>query len=72
MKVKIKTIMAGPGGNYLPGDEADLPDEVAHSLISGGFAESMEEPAEKEPGPVKQEEPDSAPEVVPSKKNKKS
>ncbi|OPX87738.1 MAG: hypothetical protein A4E53_02360 [Pelotomaculum sp. PtaB.Bin104] len=51
MKVKIKTIMAGPDGSYMPGDEPDLSGVTTQDLIAGGFAEAIEEPV------IKHEEP---------------
>lgn len=50
MKIKIKTIMAGPDGAFQPGDTPDLAKGVAQALVDGGFAEAIEmpEPAEDE------------------------
>lgn len=44
MKVKLKTVMAGPNGTYQPGAVADLPEKDAYALCEGGFAEQVEEP----------------------------
>ena len=45
MRVKLITIMAGPGGSYDPG-LAELPDDVAKDLIKSGYAEAIEEVVE--------------------------
>lgn len=38
MKIKLKTVMAGPNGVFNPGDELDLPVEQAQALIQGCYA----------------------------------
>ena len=42
MKVKLKTIMAGPGGGCDPGSEIDVDKKTADALIDGGFAQAIE------------------------------
>lgn len=39
MKVRMKTTLAGPGGNASVGDIVDLPKGEAYALIEGGYAE---------------------------------
>jgi len=41
MRVRVKTIYAGPHGSAGPGDEIDLPDEQAQALIDDGNAVSV-------------------------------
>ena len=45
MKVRMKTIAAGPKGTRQPGDVIDVPAKEAKTLIAGGFAEAVEGPA---------------------------
>lgn len=40
MKVKLKTILAGPHGSGQPGDILDLPNGA--DLVSAGYAEAVE------------------------------
>lgn len=77
MKVKMKTLAAGPEGLYQPGQEVDLPAAQAKALIAGGYAEEVvladveqqqKEPAERETAAV--EPPEKA--VVPKKTRKRS
>ena len=39
MKVRLKTLMAGPEGVFLPGSVIEVFHEEANALIAGGFAE---------------------------------
>lgn len=41
MRVKMKSIYAGPGGNYQPGDLAEFPAKEAKALVAGGYAEDV-------------------------------
>ena len=50
MKIRLKTIMAGPGGSAGPGDVVDVPDDEASALIEGGYATAVDEPT---PAPKK-------------------
>ena len=53
MKVRLKTLMAGPEGVFQSGSTVDLPKEEAEALISKGFAEPLDsayETAAFEPG----------------------
>lgn len=43
MKVKLKTVYAGPRGNCGPGAVIDLPDKEAQGLIDGEYAEKFVE-----------------------------
>jgi hypothetical protein len=52
MKIRLKTLMAGPGGVVRPGEVVDLPGDQARELIAGGFAELAEKP-KPEPPPIK-------------------
>ena len=40
MKVRLKSILAGPQGNYSPGIH-DLPEVFANELIYGGYADAL-------------------------------
>jgi hypothetical protein len=53
MKVRLKTLMAGPEGVFHSGSVIDLPKEEAEALISKGYAEPFDQPYETaafEPG----------------------
>lgn len=41
MKIRMKTLAAGPAGVYRPGQEVDLPADEARALIEGGYAEAV-------------------------------
>lgn len=61
MKVKLKTVYAGPRGNCGPGSVIDLPADEAKGLIDGDYAEKVEKPrptAKVEPEAPKDEEPE--------------
>ena len=45
MKIKMRTILAGPMGNMQPGQVVDVPDDTARTLIDGGFAEAVDVPS---------------------------
>ena len=38
MKIEMKTVYAGPNGNYKPGQVVDMEDQQAKDLIKGGYA----------------------------------
>ncbi len=46
MRVRLKTLMAGPQGVFQPGSIIDPPAEEAEALISAGYAERLERPPE--------------------------
>jgi len=53
MKVRLKTLMAGPEGVFQPGSVIDIDPDKAGALISAGYAEHLERPVETaafEPG----------------------
>jgi hypothetical protein len=53
MKVRLKTLMAGPEGVFPPSSIIDLEVDEAAALVSGGYAEPLERPVETaaiEPG----------------------
>ncbi len=53
MKVKLKTLMAGPEGVFQPGSVIDLAMDEADSLVAAGYAELVDRPVETaafEPG----------------------
>ena len=55
MKIRLKTLMAGPGGVFLPGSVIEVSPEEARALIAGGYAEAVPRPAappQNEPPPV--------------------
>lgn len=55
MRVKLRTRMAGPAGCVAPGEERELPDEMARALIEAGSAVAVSSPAVK--AAEKQEQP---------------
>lgn len=46
MRVRLKSIYAGPRGAYAAGQVADLPTAEAYALCEGGFAEQIEDAVE--------------------------
>lgn len=46
MRVKLKTLMAGPEGSAHPGQILDLPADRAQALVAGGYADAMEPEAQ--------------------------
>lgn len=38
MKIRMKTLMCGPDGNFFPDKEYNIPEKEAKSLLAGGFA----------------------------------
>jgi hypothetical protein len=46
MRVRLKTLMAGPEGVFPIGSVIDAGDEEAAALIAGGFAERYDRPVE--------------------------
>ncbi|MCZ8310942.1 MAG: hypothetical protein O9320_08810 [Magnetospirillum sp.] len=53
MRVRMLTLMAGPGGTFPPGSVRDLPDGEAYELIEGRYAEQLDfAPPAVEPKPV--------------------
>lgn len=44
MRVKMKSTMCGPGGNFNAGQIAEFDDEQAQALIDGGYAEVIDRP----------------------------
>ena len=45
MKIRMKTIMAGPDGVVLAGQIVDLPAAKAIELLNGGYAHAVDPPA---------------------------
>jgi hypothetical protein len=45
MKIRLKTLMAGPDGVFPPGSVIEVSPEEARALIAGGYAESVPRPA---------------------------
>lgn len=52
-KVKMLTSMAGLDFSYLPGEELNVPDDVAQAWHDAKLAEIVEEPAKKPKKAVK-------------------
>jgi hypothetical protein len=50
MKIRRKTLMAGPEGVFPPGAVIDAGFEEAEALVAGGFAERVDPPTQ--PAPV--------------------
>jgi hypothetical protein len=46
MWIKLRTLMAGPGGVIQPGSVVNLPDKQAQELVNSGQAEQVEKPAQ--------------------------
>lgn len=67
MKVKMKSIKAGPSGNAMPGETIDISAEEAKALTDGGFADEVVETASIAP-PEKAVLPKAKPKTVRSKK----
>jgi len=49
MKIKMKTLAAGPDGVWPPGSIRDVPEAEAKALIKGRYAEPVEEIEATEP-----------------------
>jgi hypothetical protein len=62
MKIKLKTQYSGPNGSHAPGSIVDFDQAEAYTMIEGGFAEQVPEPAKETPAAEPQPAP--APEVV--------
>lgn len=41
MRLRMKTIYAGPAGNYQPGELAEFGTKEGKALVEGGFAEEI-------------------------------
>ncbi len=53
MRIRLKTLMAGPEGVFQAGSVIDIDSDEASALLSAGYAEPLEHPAETaafEPG----------------------
>lgn len=50
MKVKMRTIMSGPRGTYLPGDTVTVDAAVGSEMVRTGFAEAV---AVEDPKPAR-------------------
>jgi hypothetical protein len=48
MKIRLKTLMAGPEGVFPPGSVIEVSPEEARALIAGGYAEAVPRPAAQE------------------------
>ena len=53
MKIRLKTLMAGPEGVFLPESVIEVSPEEARALIAGGYAE----PVPRQAAPAKEEPP---------------
>lgn len=42
MRIKMKTLAAGPNGVLSPGQEVEVAGDLARALIEGGYAEAVE------------------------------
>ncbi len=45
MRIKMKSVMAGPDGTAYPGQEIAVPDAKGRDLVSGGYATEIVPPA---------------------------
>ena len=62
MKIKMKTMMAGPKGTFGPGSIIDVSEEEGANLVAGGYAEAV--PDSPKPAPEVEEKPErKAPEM---------
>ncbi len=53
MRIKLRTIYAGPLGTFQPGAVVDFPEAQAEALVAGGYATPVVEPAPSAPTPPK-------------------
>ena len=51
MRIKMKTVMAGPDGTAYPGQEIVVADGRGQALVAGGFATEIVPPAPAPPAP---------------------
>ena len=51
MRVRLKTIAAGPAGVFLPG-ERDVPEELGRQFAAAGFALLVDQPRTGGPAPA--------------------
>ena len=58
MRIRMRTLATGPKGNFYPGQVIDVNQETADGLLMGGFAESVDVPAEAKAMPEPPYEPD--------------
>lgn len=49
MRLRMKTIYAGPAGNYQPGDLAEFAAKEGKVLVEGGYAEELGKPERRSP-----------------------
>lgn len=61
MRVRLRTIMAGPAGTGQPGQVVDLPDGQAEELLRSHQAVPAEQPTERAVAPAEIETADAAP-----------
>jgi hypothetical protein len=64
MRVKLKTLMCGPAGNFNIGQVADFDDFEAQALIDGGYADAVDFPPVAAPATVAEVAAIAAPEVA--------
>ena len=65
VRVKMKTLSAGPNGVMREGGEYEVPADQAKALIDGHYAEACGEPSRPHKGePVETATPDRAPETA--------
>lgn len=43
MKIRLNTLYAGPAGVIQPGQEVEMPDEIAAPLVADGYAVNLSE-----------------------------
>lgn len=48
MKVKLKTILAGPDGCKQPGAILEVDEKIGQHMLDNGYADMAEEPKEKD------------------------
>jgi len=46
MKVRLKTLMAGPEGVFHPGSVVHVTEDEAEAMVSAGYAERLDRPLE--------------------------
>ena len=61
MRIRMKTILAGPSFTTVPGQVIDVPDEQAQALCDGRFAEAVETDPTVAPAPESEPETEAAP-----------
>lgn len=52
MKIRMRTVAAGPAGTLQPGQEYEVPKEFGEALVAGGYAEELAAKSKPAPKPA--------------------